>query len=126
MKTKLVISTMLGLAFAATAQGDQCAAIERQVAEKALEHVKQGQTLVHLCEPCEGDEARATKVEKVAVADWGEEGLAEIQVNGEGIDAAYVFVEGDEPDQWRNLADLIGCPADGVSKELEWSPPKEG
>lgn len=125
MKAALLSILAFGLATAALA--DQCALLEVAVARRATVLIHAGDTVLKFCEPCDDDAPMPIQVETVTTRPWDNDPkLAEIVVNGEGIDAAYIFVRSPEaPKSWRNLATLIDCPASDVSELLDFSLPKD-
>lgn len=121
-----------GLIASPLAHADQCAVVSRNQGDVALIRLRQPQTWVlELCEPCGqqlGSSARPYLVTHVARVPWEHAESAdefEVLVNGRGLDLAYTFVHvgGGE---FRNLAALAGCPAEGVSASVTvpgWTPP---
>ena len=121
MKAWKLISTILLFSFLSeSASADQCAWITLKQANKALQLLKQGQVIRHFCEPCGEKTWTEEKIVSVASKPEDDKNLS-IQVNGKGIDLAYIFIE-TSPGRWENLASLTGCPTTDVSKILKSAP----
>jgi hypothetical protein len=119
MRTWIVGMAAVGAVLAATeARADQCAWLDDPaVAERAARQLIQRPELVAFCEPC-GDvvPAAPAAVTAVAVRPVGD-GFVEVVVDGRAIDLAYAYVPTADG-QYRNLALLAGCTANGVSPGL--------
>lgn len=104
------------------AVADQCAYVTQQQARAAAAAVPVGRTFVHFCEPC-GDKVFPAKAgvlvkgASVNALPANETGLDqdywELQLNGEGVDLAYIYVK-QANDSFINLARLAHCPTNGV------------
>lgn len=105
-------------ALGGTARADQCAWVDKHVAERAHELVAQAPNVIAFCEPC-GDQAPGAPVAVTSYA-IGEpdSGFGELSINGASVDLAYTYVQ-TSPTEYTNLALLAGCPATGVSPSLE-------
>jgi hypothetical protein len=114
---RLALLAVLSLA-ATAARADQCAWISKAQANKAKGLVKAGDWFSEFCEPC-GDKApsRARKVKSVSVG-TPDPSYFELQINGEGVDLAYIFVARQKDGRYDNLSVKAGCPAEGVSKSV--------
>ncbi len=95
------------------AMADQCAYITKAQAKAALKMVLETTTLQTLCEPCGESVAKKTTYKEVGVRDVKYQGYWELQADGKGLDLAYTYVNG------LNLAQLVGCPANGVSASIK-------
>lgn len=105
-------------------RADQCQVLEPAAAQKAASFLKVGVPFLKFCEPCGEVDPQPAVVETVRVAGWqADSKLSVLLVNGEELDAAYVFVR--EGRTWRNLAALAGCPASDVSDTLDFELPIE-
>lgn len=114
---RLALLAVLSLA-ATAARADQCAWISKAEVNRAKALVKAGDWFSEYCEPC-GDKApsRARKVKAVS-AGQPDPKYWELQINGSGVDLAYVFVGRDKNGVFDNLATKAKCAADGVSKSI--------
>jgi hypothetical protein len=103
--------------YADVAHADQCAWIDEAAAHKAQAVLAKAPKFIEYCEPC-GDKAPGVPqaVKNITVAAAGGE-FKEVSIAGKPIDLAYVFVKTDDL-HYRNLAELAGCPATGVSPSL--------
>lgn len=102
------------------ARADQCQAVTPAQATAALMQLRPGRPFIRLCEPCgEILSPESTNVQRVMTATVSPsgDGYQSVQVNGEAVDLAYVFVRG-RGGVFTNLARLSGCEASGVSTQL--------
>ena len=112
------------------ASADQFAYLDLSQAVAALDMRDHApRQLQAFCAPCGDARATAIEVRDLGIARvWDDRGSAhpyadgdgrtfwEIEINGEGIDLAYVYVR--TPAGWRNLALELGLDATGVPKAL--------
>jgi hypothetical protein len=116
MKLALLLASAAVLA-ASPARADQCEWLDdASIARRAARELARNPEYVAFCEPC-GDAApgvprRASKISVEAVDDH-----TEVVIDGETIDLAYIYLRTSDR-QYRNLAMLAGCPANGVSPRL--------
>jgi hypothetical protein len=105
------------LASATPAHADQCAKNPTSVADHAAALVKQGSTVVELCEPC-GDVApgKPFTVRNVSVRN------GELLVNGAATDLAYLYLQ-TSPDELVNVGLRTGCGASNVSEAIRSGKP---
>ncbi|HEY5945079.1 MAG TPA: hypothetical protein VIV40_06285, partial [Kofleriaceae bacterium] len=115
MKAWLIPISLVVLAD--TAHADQCAWVDRWVANKANVVLDASPKFIEFCEPC-GDKAPGVpQLAKHVDIATPETGYRELSINGKPIDIAYVFVKTDDT-HYRNLAALAGCETTGVSPSL--------
>ena len=110
---------MIAMLWMTAAQADQCAAVSKEKAREAVEHVPAGATWASYCEPC-GDKAPVLhKSSAGAVARTSSiQGLWEVAIDGKAVDLAYVYVSRPKDDKLVNLAALAGCETTGVSRAI--------
>jgi hypothetical protein len=99
---------------------DQQAWVSRGDADRAAVLLPAGSTMRAFCAPCGDETWTEIGVVQVDVSHTGSGGFWEVQVNGEGVDLAYTYVEHDR--QWQNLALLLGLEASDVPRFLDGSP----
>jgi hypothetical protein len=115
MKYILIIS-LLVLGTWQTVHADQCAYIDQDETNNALDFLKIGTKYVVFCELCDDVDfyaqdiktIRTLHVDKVDDKQW------EISLNKSAIDLAYTFVK-QEDGSFGNLSKLAECESDGVS-----------
>lgn len=108
------------LLLTAPAPADQQAWVSRAVADRAAALIPVGSTVRSYCAPCGDETWNAVEVAQVEVTHTGSGGYWEVELNGEGVDLAYTYVEHDR--QWHNLALLLGLEASDVPRFLDGSP----
>ena len=125
----IAFSALLAL-IPAIASADQFAYLDLKQAVAALDVLDHAPRAVQsYCAPCGDAQATAIEVHDLGIARvWDGAGSArpyddgggntywEIQVNGTGIDLAYVYV--DTPAGWENLALKLGLDPSGVPRML--------
>jgi hypothetical protein len=123
MRLALVLGLAVMLAALAArtahaADSDQCQWLaDRDVATRAARELAQHSEVVRFCEPC-GDLAPGAPRTALRVTLQRLDGDAtSVAIDGDPIDLAYTYVKTGEQ-QYRNLAQLAGCPASGVSPRL--------
>lgn len=127
-KQFLVVTGWMALAFGPLAVwADQCAYVTEEQAQAAAESLPVGGKFVPFCEPC-GDEqfpagepqvVESSVVHALPVSETGlGQDYWELQLNGEGVDLAYIYVQQDSG-MFINLAKLADCPASGVKAEYD-------
>lgn len=104
-----LLSTSL---FALPAMADQAAYISEVVAARAVTLLKKTPTLKSFCAPCGDARAQSMEVKSISKADVNYKGFWEVQINGEGVDLAYLYFP--EKDKWRNVAIALDIPVQGV------------
>jgi hypothetical protein len=86
---------------------DQCAWVTQAIAEKAAARLKKGEVLQEICRPCGEKKAKPLWIDNTKVAKTSDPKLYEVQVNGRGLDLAYVFVK--DKGDWVNLGLSVQC-----------------
>ena len=122
---RTVVAVFVLALVASRAHADQCAVLDRPVAERAIAQLKHGMRVAEFCEPCgEKTPKRPFAIQSVRLTKWdGDEASVELRVNGKAQDLAYLFLE-ISPGLFHNVAKLAGCPATSVSEEIEIAPRK--
>lgn len=107
------VSLILGcLALAATpAWADQCSWNSKPVAEKALTYLKVGSIAQEFCRPCSDKMAKKITI-ATAESKQVDTNYYQVQLNGEGVDLAYIFVQQKGSKTWTNLGRLVKCEDD--------------
>lgn len=114
----------------AVASADQFAYLDIRQAVAALDALDHApRTVQAFCAPCGDTRATPVAVHDVGIARvWDDRGSArpyadgegrtywEIELDGEGIDLAYVYLQ--TPAGWENLALMLGLEATGVPRTL--------
>jgi len=106
--TIAILSLFFGNAFA-----DQCHYVNKKQAQAALKIALETKTIQTLCEPCGENIAQSLSIKSIGIADVDFQGYWELQVNGQGLDLAYTYVNG------MNLATLVSCSTTSVSKSIK-------
>ncbi len=116
----LSITTALGwsICMSLTALADQCSYISKEQALNAIARLDIDQNLYFLCEPCGEKMPQLTKINHLSMEKVDYEDFWQIEVNHEGIDLAYVFVDSGVENNFVNLAAIANCPAQSVSPVL--------
>jgi hypothetical protein len=123
--------TMVGLVAAAfavlatsEARADQCAWVDKAVAEAAAKYLAPKSDWAQFCEPCGDSKPVYRKVQSAPVVRaTSSGGYWELVIDGVAVDLAYVYaVRATEDKKLGNLALLAGCPATGVSKTIPLPP----
>lgn len=113
MINKSQLAASLGaFLLALPAMADQAAYISEVVADRAVTLLKKTYTLKSFCAPCGDTQAQSMEVNSLSKADVNYKGYWEVQVNGEGVDLAYLYFL--EKDKWRNVAITLDIPVKGV------------
>lgn len=103
---------------AITVFADQAAWITKAQAEKAAAFLKKHKEIRHYCAPCDDKGDRVEEIVNVeAVKIEGQENYWEVQVNGQGIDLAYVYFKA-KKGKWKNLAKEVNLKVHDVPKKL--------
>lgn len=104
---------------------DQAAWITKEQAESGAKLIKGSGMIRHYCAPCGESAYRAEKVSSaVAViveSNYTDTEYYEVQVNGTGVDLAYVYVR--KSGKWVNAAMLLGIDVSDVPEFLPDSLP---
>jgi hypothetical protein len=122
-KQFLAVAALLVLVVSPTiVMADQCAYVSEKQANAAALYLPAGGAFVPFCEPC-GDKpfpvgasvtAATSSVNPLPTSATGlDQNFWELQLNGEGVDLAYIYVK--QPNgTFINLAKLAHCPTSGV------------
>ncbi len=94
---------------------DQAAWIGKSDAGKANQTINPGSVLRKFCAPCGDSTWTAMTVKKVEVKNKGGNNY-QVEVNGQGIDLAYVYIE--KNNKWVNLAIHLGLTVSDVPEFL--------
>lgn len=108
----------------ASASADQCAWLERGLAEKARKAISAEEYVLFYCEHC-GERPLRFRVESVELRPVPEYPFFEVRVNGELADLAYVYVR-KSPGVWENLGLRLACGASDVSPSVAYELPDAG
>lgn len=104
--------------FCAPALADQCAHISKQQAITAVSRLSLNDTIYYLCEPCGEKVAEEALIYSLGAGSVDFEDYWQVQVNEEGIDLAYVFVDSKLDGQLVNLAIAADCEVTDVSATI--------
>ncbi|OQX20208.1 MAG: hypothetical protein BWK80_35985 [Desulfobacteraceae bacterium IS3] len=115
MSKKMLAWGFLFFLVSATVFADQAAWIEKSDADKAAGMLGPGTILRSYCAPC-GDTAWMELPVSQAEVTHREGGFYEVEVNGKGIDLAYIYIE--KNGLWRNLAMILGIAVQDVPEFL--------
>lgn len=118
MKLKIKFLSAIALAvFAVNALADQAAYITRSEAEKAVAFLEDKNQIRHYCAPCDDKGDRLEDIVDVKAVKVDYQNYWEVQVNGKGIDLAYVYFR-TKSGKWKNLAKELDIKVHGVPKTL--------
>lgn len=115
-----VVCALLISVFWVPALADQAAWVTRADAAKALEILARHEVIKHYCAPCGDKEAVDERVRSIGIFPIEGENYWEVQVNGKGVDLAYIYFE-EKQGKWLNVAIKAKIDVDRVPKKL----PKE-
>lgn len=102
---------------AETAFADQAAWVSRAEAQRALKLLSEYDTVIHYCAPCNDSVARTEKIESIGLFRVKNENYWEIQINGKGVDLAYIYFP-KKQDKWMNVAMNVKIDVSDVPKQL--------
>lgn len=106
---------------------DQCAYVSETQAHDAAHYLPVGGRFVPFCEPCGAKHfpakhpkvAKSSVVHRLLASETGlDQDYWELQVNGDGVDLAYIYVR-QANGSFINLAHLAGCPTTGVKRAYD-------
>lgn len=117
MKLKVTILTLLLAIFTTTALADQAAYITKAQADKAAAFLKDKKQIRHYCALCDDKGDRLESITEVKAVKVDYQDYWEVQVNGKGIDLAYVYFQ-TKKGKWKNLAKELNVEVDDVPKTL--------
>ena len=113
-RTSLRAALLSSFLFAGVAHADQCQAVAPEQQKKALELLKPGVRLFDYCGPCNNPGV----LEGPYVLKFVKAEGSTLTVNGKGVDLAYLYIWDAESETYVNVARLVGCPTEGVSRSL--------
>ena len=114
----LLFAGSLAIVSERTASADQAAWISRSDAAKALRVLADAGEVIHYCAPCGDAAARREAVESIGLARVeGQTEYWEVQVNGEGVDLAYLYFL-HKGKRWKNAAMDASIKVSDVPKYL--------
>lgn len=115
----VMLSGFLFVFFPLSVIADQCAWVEKDVAEKADALLKQQSTFLSYCEPCGEKKPTEIEVDSVSVQQpTGAGDYYEVLINDENVDLAYTYIK--QGEAYHNLAILTGCVASSVSRVINY------
>jgi hypothetical protein len=118
MKFKLALLSMLAISlFAIDISADQAAYITRAEADKAAAFLKDKKQIRHSCAPCDDKGDRVEDIAAVKAVKVDYQNYWEVQINGKGIDLAYVYFR-TKSGKWKNLAKELDIKVHDVPKTL--------
>ncbi len=100
------------------ALADQCSYITKEQALTAVSRLNLNDTIYFLCEPCGETIPRSAVIKSLSATTVNYQDYWQVQVNDQGIDLAYVFVNSSIDNNLINLAAVSNCPARSVSTVL--------
>jgi len=116
LRNTIVLGFSFFIISATTAFADQAIWIKKSDADKALQMIHPGMTVRKYCAPC-GDSTWTSLTVKEVKVNQKEKDFFEVNVNGEGIDLAYIYIE--NQGRWRNLAMMLNLNVADVPEYLE-------
>lgn len=119
MFKKLLIALVALAFFAVAVFADQAAWISKADAQKAAVFLKDKAEIVHYCNPCDDKSKKLEAIETVEAAATGTDDYWEVQVNGTGVDLAYVYFK-NKNGKWKNLAMEMDIKVKDVPKYIEY------
>lgn len=118
MIKKSHLAALIGASlFALPAMADQAAYLPEVDADRAVTLLQKTYTLKSFCAPCGDTHAQSMEVNSINKADVNYKGYWEVQINGEGVDLAYLYFP--EKDKWRNVAITLDIPVKGVPEFID-------
>jgi hypothetical protein len=117
MIKKILTAIALSIFLAVTVLADQAAYITKAQADKAAAFLKDKKQIRHYCSPCDDKGDKVEDVKKIEAVKVDYQDFWEVQVNGAGIDLAYVYFQ-NKDGKWKNLAKDLGIKVKDVPKYL--------
>jgi len=106
---------------------DQAAWITKEQAERGAALIKSSGLVRHFCAPCGDNFFKGEKVFNVIAAKAGgsnpDDQYYEVQLNGNGIDLAYVYIL--SGGKWLNVAMALNIPVESVPRFLSDDVPSD-
>ena len=101
---------------------DQCSYVTKEQALIAMSRLDINDTIYKLCEPCGERMSKPIKINHLslvkAISLSENEHYWEIEVNHQGIDLAYAYVNSGIEDNFVNLAAVVNCEASDVNLKM--------
>ena len=114
----LVVCLAFVILFSAgQAYADQAAWVSRAEAQRALKLLAEYDTVIHYCAPCKDGEVKEEKIESIGSLRIKGENYWEIQINGKGVDLAYIYFP-KKQGKWLNAAMTAKIDVSDVPKQL--------
>ena len=117
MKLRLILLAAVLAAVTVSTFADQAAYITQAEAGKAAAFLEDKKQIRHYCAPCDDKGDRVEDVTTVEAVKVDYQHYWEVQVNGRGIDLAYVYFQ-TKDGKWKNLAKELDIKVKGVPKTL--------
>jgi hypothetical protein len=117
MKVKLTLFSFLLVVLGSTAFADQAAYVTKAQADKAAAFLKDKKQIRHYCAPCDDKGDRVEDIADVTAVKVDYQNYWEVQINGKGIDLAYVYFR-TKSGKWKNLAKELDIKVHDVPKTL--------
>jgi hypothetical protein len=108
---------VIAFCLAAPASADQAAYISKADADRAVKLLNNVATIKSYCAPCGDATAETMAVNDIKEVDVNYEGYWEIQINGQGVDLAYIYFP--ENKKWRNVAMALNIPVQDVPEFID-------
>jgi hypothetical protein len=102
---KFLVILCLSL-FPMVVQADQAAYVSKAEAVKAASVLRNSKEVRHYCQPCGDRRWEREEVKDVQAKHTGYQDFWEVQINGKGVDLAYIYFESNG--QWKNVAITLG------------------
>jgi len=117
MLKKILAALCLALMLSIIAVADQASYITRQQATKAAAFLKDKKQIKHFCAPCDDNHVKTEDITTVEAAPVGYKDYWGVNVNGEGIDLAYIYYQS-KNGKWKNFAKELHIKVRDVPKYL--------
>ena len=108
---------LIAFCLAAPASADQAAYISESDADQAIKLLKNVATVKSYCAPCGDATATTMAVSDINKVDVKYEGYWEVQINGQGVDLAYIYFPVNN--KWRNAAMALNIPVQDVPEFID-------
>lgn len=117
MNKSHLATLIVAFSLALPASADQAAYLTKVDAERAVHLLMNTGTVKSYCAPCGDARAESMAVNDIKKADVHYEGYWEVQINGQGVDLAYLYFP--ENNKWRNVAMALGIPVQDVPEFID-------
>lgn len=118
MLKKLFAASVISAMLVISALADQAAYITKEQADKTVAFLKGKEEITHFCAPCDDQSKTVETIDNVAAVKVDYQDYWEVQVNGKGIDLAYVYYK-DKKGRWKNLAKEMKIKVTDVPEKLD-------